>query len=52
MTLEDGHWEIWREAPGFKQRFTGDFQDDGRTISGVGGFGGRLDVGVRLRREL
>lgn len=34
MTLEDGHWEIWREAPGFHQRFTGDFQDDGRKIVG------------------
>ena len=34
MSLEDGHWEIWREAPRFHQRFTGDFQDDGRTIKG------------------
>ncbi|HEY1277579.1 MAG TPA: hypothetical protein VGF25_21915 [Thermoleophilaceae bacterium] len=33
MTLEDGVWNVWREAPGFRQRFVGTFSDDGLTIS-------------------
>ncbi|MEO8333415.1 MAG: hypothetical protein ABI664_00485 [bacterium] len=27
-------WRWWRDAPGFSQRFTGTFADDGRTIVG------------------
>ena len=35
MTLEDGVWTLWRDSPEpFPQRFTGRFQDDGRTIAG------------------
>jgi hypothetical protein len=34
MTLSDGVWRMWREAPGFFQRFTGTFSADGRTITG------------------
>ncbi|WP_157972514.1 hypothetical protein [Saliphagus sp. LR7] len=34
MTLSDGEWELWREAPGFSQRFTGTFTGDGNTITG------------------
>lgn len=34
MTLADGVWTMWREAPGFHQRFTGTFSGDGRTITG------------------
>jgi hypothetical protein len=34
MSLSDGVWKLWREAPGFSQRFTGTFSGDGRTISG------------------
>ena len=34
MTLGDGSWHVWREAPGFHQRFLGDIRDDGRTIAG------------------
>lgn len=34
MSLHDSVWEIWRDAPGFSQRFTGTFQDDGDTIDG------------------
>jgi hypothetical protein len=35
MTLRDGVWTLWRDAPDpFPQRFTGTFSDDGRTISG------------------
>ena len=32
MTLRDGVWTMWRDAPGFSQRFTGTF-DDGETIT-------------------
>lgn len=33
MTLsEDGDWRIWRDAPGFRQRFTGTFSADRRTV--------------------
>ena len=32
MSLSDGVWKQWREAPGFSQRFTGTFSDDGDTI--------------------
>ena len=28
-------WRIWREAPGFSQRFTGTFADGGDTIVGL-----------------
>jgi hypothetical protein len=33
MSLMDGVWKQWRDAPGFFQRFTGTFGDDGRTIT-------------------
>jgi hypothetical protein len=33
-TLSGGTWTMWRAAPGFHQRFTGTFGDDGRTIAG------------------
>lgn len=35
MSIEDGVWKVWREAPGFNQRFVGRFSDDGRTITGA-----------------
>ncbi len=34
MTLAGGVWTMWREAPGFHQRFTGRFSADGGTITG------------------
>ena len=34
MSLRDGVWTLWRDAPGFLQRFTGTFIGDGRTIRG------------------
>ncbi len=34
MSLRDGAWKLWRESPGFSQRFTGTFSDDGGTITG------------------
>jgi len=33
-TVADGVWKVWREAPGFNQRFTGRIGDAGRTING------------------
>ena len=34
MSLIDGVWTIWRNAPDFCQRFTGTLNDDGNTIRG------------------
>ncbi len=33
-SLRDGVWKLWRDSPGFSQRFTGTFGDDGNTITG------------------
>jgi hypothetical protein len=33
MSLADGVWKKWREAPGFSQRMTGTFSDDDNTIT-------------------
>jgi hypothetical protein len=35
MSLDGGVWKLWRDHPGFSQRFSGTFGDDGRTISGA-----------------
>ena len=32
MTLQDGVWKQWRDAPRISQHFAGRFSDDGRTI--------------------
>ena len=32
MTLEGGVWKLWREAPGFWQRYTGQISEDGAMI--------------------
>jgi hypothetical protein len=34
MSLRDGVWQQWRDAPEFRQRFTATFSKDGRTIKG------------------
>lgn len=34
MSLSGSVWKLWRESPGFSQRFTGTFSDDGGTITG------------------
>jgi hypothetical protein len=34
MSLEGSVWRLHREAPGFSQRFTAAFSDDGTTITG------------------
>src|SRR5690242_10444046 len=35
MTLDAGVWRVWREAPGFHQRFAAAFDDDGGAIRGA-----------------
>lgn len=35
MSLSGGVWKLWRDSPGFSQRFTGTFSDDGRAIEGA-----------------
>jgi len=35
MSVSDDVWRIWRDAPGFSQRFEGRLTDDGSTLSGV-----------------
>jgi hypothetical protein len=34
MSRRDGIWKLWRDAPGFAQRFTGTFSREGKTIRG------------------
>ncbi|MGJ6966934.1 hypothetical protein ACSDR0_33965 [Streptosporangium sp. G11] len=34
MTLADGLWTVWRDAPGFGQRFIGTLSADGDTVDG------------------
>ena len=36
MSLEGGVWKMWRESPGFSQRMTGTFSDDGNIITSLG----------------
>jgi hypothetical protein len=33
MSLNDGVWKVWRDFPGFSQRFTGTFSKDAKTIT-------------------
>jgi hypothetical protein len=35
MTLDDRVWRLWRAAPGFHQRYTGEFSEDGARITGA-----------------
>jgi hypothetical protein len=32
MSLDDSTWKLWRNFPGFSQRFTGEFSEDGKII--------------------
>jgi hypothetical protein len=34
MRFDADSWTVWRDAPGFFQRFIGSFADEGRTING------------------
>jgi hypothetical protein len=36
VSMSPGTWRFSRDAPGFSQRFTGTFSDDGSTITGHG----------------
>src|SRR4026208_2111885 len=33
MTFSGGIWTLWRDFPGFSQRFNGTFSDDGKVIT-------------------
>lgn len=35
MSLTGDTWRVWREAPGFSQRFTGTLNEDGSIIRGA-----------------
>jgi len=35
MTLDNTTWKLWRDAPGFWQRYTGQISPDGNTITGA-----------------
>jgi hypothetical protein len=37
MTFTDGAWRMWRDAPGFFQRFSGSLGVDGNSIRGTWG---------------
>jgi hypothetical protein len=50
MTLADGVWRIWRDAPDFRQRFEGVFSDDGDTITGAWHLNDELDFDIVYRR--
>ena len=32
--IDDAAWRVWRKAPGFSQRFTGEFSENHTTIAG------------------
>jgi hypothetical protein len=34
VSLSEGVWRFWRDAPGFSQRFTGTFSEDGDSMKG------------------
>lgn len=34
VSIDDASWRLWRDAPGFSQRFTGQLADRGNTIAG------------------
>jgi hypothetical protein len=33
MSFSDGLWKMWRNSPGFSQRFEGKFSEDGNTVT-------------------
>lgn len=48
MSLTGRAWTLWREKPGFWQRYTGTISDDGRTI--IGAWEGSAD-GARWQHD-
>jgi hypothetical protein len=56
MSLDGGIWRLWREAPGFWQRYAGVIAADGQVIDGAwelsaDGREWRHDFGLRYRRS-
>ena len=56
MTVADGVWSMWREAPGFNQRYIGEIKDGGKTIEGRwemsdDGERWRVDFDLTYRRQ-
>jgi hypothetical protein len=56
VSMSDGVWKFWRDAPGFSQRYAGTFSDDGATITARGqlsrdGSTWEDDLGITYRRE-
>jgi hypothetical protein len=56
MSVADGVWRMWRDAPGFNQRFSGRISDDGQTIEAAwefsrDGTGWQKDFDVTYRRQ-
>lgn len=56
MTFADGVWRMWRDAPGFNQRFIGTLSADGNSIDGrweksPDGLDWQLDFELTYRRE-
>jgi hypothetical protein len=35
VSMRENEWRMWRDAPGFSQRFRGELRDDGRTLAGL-----------------
>jgi hypothetical protein len=35
MAFADSTWRLWRDEPGFEQRFEGTLSEDGQTLSGT-----------------
>jgi hypothetical protein len=55
MSIGDGEWRLWRDGAPFAQRFTGRFEDGGRTIRGCwelaeGGGDFRVDFNLVYRK--
>ena len=55
VVMGDGVWTMWRDAPGFSQRFTGRIGDGGDTIAGQwqlskDGFHWADDLEITFRR--
>ena len=56
MTVADGVWSMWREAPGFNQRYIGEIKDGGKAIEGRwemsdDGERWRVDFDLTYRRQ-
>jgi len=56
MTLADGVWRQWREAPGFNQRFIGTLSADGDTVDAqwemsTDGTNWHVDFGITFQRQ-